>query len=90
MAATKSMRAKDPEWSYATALAVKARLRAEGRVVPHQVMQSDWDSTIAFLKYYARWRRVARMGSQLRQLPQLLHKQLRLTPLRSCKDVYGD
>eukprot|EP00966_Prymnesium_polylepis_P280142 6472390-Prymnesium_polylepis.1 len=33
------------------------------------------------------------MGSQLRmgpQLPHLLHKSSRLTPLRSCTDAYGD
>jgi hypothetical protein len=56
-------------------------------------MVADWDSTIAFMKFYARWRRVARMGSQLRmgpQLPHLLHKSSRLTPLRSCTDAYGD
>ena len=66
MASVPSLRAKDPELSYAGALAKMRECEREGRVVAFAEFEEAWDRMMAFCKVWGRWRRISRMGSRLR------------------------
>ena len=100
LAVTKSLRQANPEVSYAGAHGIIAHLRILGRNMKHPDFDEEWGVTEGFVWVWARWRRISKMGSRLRRdHPHIVyaprangdppHSEVRLTPMRSCAEVYG-
>ena len=88
MAYTKSLRQRDPEMSYGTAIALQQRLLQAGRTVEHPIFEREILICGAFLKYYGRWRRLAKCGAKGSR-EKYCFKCDRHTLFKSTRAVYG-
>ena len=88
MAYTKSLRQRDPEMSYGTALALLKRLLEGGRTIEHGIFNREMVMCRSFLKYYGRWRRLAQCGAKGSR-DKYCFQRARPTPFKSTREVYG-